>query len=139
MTLKWKTRGRREMTSVFENICPFKESDHNLKYFFEFIKISKHDESWELLNWFASVLFFVPCTILQDTVSIYLTETGSGFSASCRCNFSSVKIKSRRPMSRTTPRKTQLQSNPNCLNKSLNISKTITPRPFKPMEHLKFC
>ena len=68
-----------------------------------------------------------------------VVRTGSGlFSASCLSNFSSVKIKSMRLMIKTIPRKTQLQTNPNCLNKTLNISKTTTPRPFKPMNEIDF-
>ena len=58
---------------------------------------------------------------------------GSGsVSASSLPNSSSVKIKSMTPMIKTTPRKMQLQTNPNSLNKTLNISETRTPKPFIP-------
>ena len=108
------------MTIIFKNICTFKASDHKFKYFSEFIKSSKHEESYELRN----------------KTSVYFTDIGSGsFSASCLSNFSSVKIRSMRPMTRPNPRKTQLQTNPKCLNNSLNISKTMTPRPFKPRKY----
>ena len=64
---------------------------------------------------------------------------GSGsFSASCLSNFSSVKINSMRLTIKTIPRKTQLHITPNCLNNTLNISKTTTPRPFKPIKYIHF-
>ena len=58
---------------------------------------------------------------------------GSGsVSASSLPNSSSVKIRSMTPMTKTTPRKMQLQTNPNSLNKTLNTSETRTPKPFIP-------
>ena len=63
---------------------------------------------------------------------IYLVKIRSGlFSAFCLFRFPSVKIKSIRLMIQRIPRKTQLHINPNCLNNTLNISKTINPRPIK--------
>ena len=72
------------------------------------------------------------------TAAIHPAIGSGSFSASCLSNFSSVKIKSMRLTIKTIPRKTQLHITPNCLNNTLNISKTTTPRPFKPIKYIHF-